>query len=210
MKRIKQILSIAITLFLITNHKVLAIGDTYHCGDILSPAALDDSDVCSCEGGSFTVYSNYSGSSGTSVTMVCCGVVETSGLITFCATPDGPTPTPTENDEDDLIKGIPVPDAETLNSLNPLKIEGGDESLADPGTLISKAVNNFVFPIAGIILFLMLVFGGFQMLMGAANSKSLEEGKQRVTSAIIGFIILFASYWIIQLIEIIFHLNILG
>ena len=56
----------------------------------------------------------------------------------------------------------------------------------------------------------MLVFGGFQMLMGAANSKSLEEGKQRVTSAILGFIILFASYWIIQLIELIFHLNILG
>ena len=187
-----------------------ALAKTYTCGSILSPFSFDeDNDVCDCEGGGFAVYSNISPGSTVSVPMVCCGVVETSWGTSFCSIPETPTPTPTKKD-DPLVNTLPAPDAETLNSLNPLKIAGGDESLADPGTLISKAVNNFVFPIAGIILFLMLVFGGFQMLMGAANSKSLEEGKQRVTSAIIGFIILFASYWIIQLIEIIFHLNILG
>jgi hypothetical protein len=33
-----------------------------------------------------------------------------------------------------------------------------------------------------------MLLGGFQMLSGANNSKSLDEGKQKITSAIIGFI----------------------
>lgn len=48
------------------------------------------------------------------------------------------------------------------------------------------------------------------MLAGANNSKSLEEGKQRITAAIIGFILLFAAYWIAQLLEIIFGIRILS
>jgi hypothetical protein len=48
------------------------------------------------------------------------------------------------------------------------------------------------------------------MLTGATNSSSLEEGKKMISTAIVGFIILFAAYWIAQLLEIIFGVNILG
>jgi hypothetical protein len=101
-------------------------------------------------------------------------------------------------------------DAETLNALNPLAIGGGDRTLTTPGAIISKALSSFIFPIAGIILFVVLLLGGFQMLTGAASSKGLEEGKQKVTSAIIGFILLFAAYWIAQLLELIFGIRILS
>lgn len=100
--------------------------------------------------------------------------------------------------------------SETLNSLNPIKIGSGSADLSTPGKIISRALKFFIFPIAGIILFIVLILGGFQMLAGANNSKSLEEGKQRITTAIIGFILLFAAYWIAQLLEIIFGIRILS
>ncbi len=99
---------------------------------------------------------------------------------------------------------------EMLNSLNPLASAGGDTSLSTPGAIISKALGSFVFPIAGIILFVVLLLGGFQMLTGATNSKSLDEGKQRITAAIMGFLLLFAAYWIAQLLELIFGIRILS
>jgi len=100
--------------------------------------------------------------------------------------------------------------AETLNSLNPINIGSGSADLKTPGGIISRALKFFIFPIAGIILFVVLILGGFQMLAGANNSKSLDEGKQRITTAIIGFILLFAAYWIAQLLEIIFGIRILS
>ena len=100
--------------------------------------------------------------------------------------------------------------SETLNNLNPLKISSGSADLSTPGGIISRALKFFVFPIAGIILFVVLILGGFQILVGANNSKSLEEGKQRITAAIIGFILLFAAYWVAQLLEIIFGIRILS
>lgn len=100
--------------------------------------------------------------------------------------------------------------AETLNSLNPLAVGNGHMDLSTPGGIITRALGSFVFPIAGIILFVQLVLGGFQMLAGATNSKSIDEGKQKITAAIIGFLILFAAYWIAQLLEIIFGIRILS
>lgn len=206
MKKIKQILFLTLTLFIATSSQIFA--KTYSCGNVVPFLSFnEEEDVCNCEGGSFAAYSVSSGT-GVSTPMICCGIVEISWGTSYCSVPETPnTGTPAPQNSPTTF---PIPDAETLDSLNPLKIAEGDESLSNPGTLISKAVNNFVFPIAGIILFLMLVFGGFQMLLGATNNKSLEEGKQRVTSAIIGFIILFASYWIVQLIELIFGFSILG
>jgi len=55
---------------------------------------------------------------------------------------------------------------------------------------------SFAFPLAGIILFLMLVVSGFQILMAAGNDKKMQAGMQRATYAVIGFMLLFASYWI--------------
>ena len=59
------------------------------------------------------------------------------------------------------------------------------------------------------VLFVMIVVGGFQMIMGGGEQKALEAGRQRVTTAIVGFILLFASYWIAQLLEQLFNIRIL-
>ncbi|NCN03735.1 MAG: hypothetical protein GW942_01515 [Candidatus Pacebacteria bacterium] len=111
---------------------------------------------------------------------------------------------------DDALGGA-VTDAD-FDALNPLKPgpnrAGGDQKLSTPGGIITKLLQ-FAFPIAGMILFVMLVWGGFEMLSGASTSKSMEAGKNRITSAIIGFFLLFSSFWIIQLLEVIFGISIL-
>jgi hypothetical protein len=102
---------------------------------------------------------------------------------------------------------------ETLDSLNPLKQDGVDQATADqlstPGGIVSRFLGVFAFPLAGLILFVMIVWGGFEMLMGAADKKSIDAGKQRVTAALIGFLLLFASYWIARIIEMMFGIQIL-
>jgi hypothetical protein len=63
---------------------------------------------------------------------------------------------------------------------------------------------NYVFVAAGMGLLLMLISAGFSFLTSAGDAKKLEAGKQRLTNAVIGFLIVFVAYWIVQLTGIIF------
>lgn len=97
----------------------------------------------------------------------------------------------------------------TFNAVNPLVIFNSSQAtqFQTPGGIMTRVLQ-FAFPLAGIILFVMIVWGGFEILAGANEKKSLDSGKQRVTAAIIGFLVLFCSYWIAQIIEYIFGLSI--
>lgn len=77
------------------------------------------------------------------------------------------------------------------------------------GGIISELLP-YIFTIAGLVLLLMLIAGGFTMLSGATNSEAQEKGKRQITTAIVGFIIIFASYWIAQILQIVFKVEILG
>jgi len=68
----------------------------------------------------------------------------------------------------------------------------------------------YLLTIAGLILFGMLVMGGFTMLAGAADKEAQDKGKKMITSALVGFFIVFATYWIAQLLQVIFKINILS
>lgn len=69
------------------------------------------------------------------------------------------------------------------------------------GALVNVIVRN-AFVLAGIICFLLLVFGGFTVIMGAGgDAKKLEQGKETLTGAAAGLLFIVTSYWIIQVIE---------
>jgi hypothetical protein len=59
--------------------------------------------------------------------------------------------------------------------------------------------------IAGIVMLFLLVGGGIAMIAGAGSGDagSTAKGKQAVTSAIIGFIIILGAFWVVRIIEII-------
>jgi len=59
----------------------------------------------------------------------------------------------------------------------------------------------FIVSIAGLVAFLMLVWGGFGYLTSAGNPGKIGEAKDRMTSAIVGLIIIFTSFIILQTIN---------
>lgn len=79
---------------------------------------------------------------------------------------------------------------------------GGDEPTA--------GILNLAIVFGGLILFVMIIISGFTMMTNPQNPQAQEAGKQRLTWSVVGFLILFSSYWIVQIIEAIFGLNILG
>ncbi len=100
-----------------------------------------------------------------------------------------------------------------FNALNPLSISnfgtaGVSDQLNTPAGIINRILV-FAFPLAGLILFVMLLWAGFEIVSGATNKKSLDAGRERATAALLGFLLLFVSYWLIQIIEIIFGAKIL-
>ena len=72
------------------------------------------------------------------------------------------------------------------------------------GGLISAILPN-LYVAAGLILLFFLIFGGFMVILGAGKGESqqAEQGKKIVTNTLIGFLVIFLSYWIIRIIEII-------
>ena len=79
------------------------------------------------------------------------------------------------------------------------------------GEFLSAILPN-VFIIAGIILLFLLIGGGFLVIVSAGqdNPEGAAKGKKAITSALIGFLLIFTSYWLIQIIEIITGINILS
>ncbi len=63
---------------------------------------------------------------------------------------------------------------------------------------------------AGLILFGLLIAGGFTMLTGATNKDTLDKGKKMVTNALLGFFIVFLAYFIAQALQVIFKIDIVG
>ena len=77
-----------------------------------------------------------------------------------------------------------------------------------PGNLVSTILSN-VLILSSIILFFIFLLGGYTIISSQGNPEKTEKGKQSITSAIIGFVIIFTSYWIIQIIEIVSGITIL-
>jgi len=69
------------------------------------------------------------------------------------------------------------------------------------GDLVSLFLN-IAFVVSGLILLFFFIMGGIGMIASAGQSdpQKAEQAKKTVTSAIIGFVIVFASYWIVKLI----------
>ena len=91
-----------------------------------------------------------------------------------------------------------------IADINPIK----SPDLTDLSSIINKLVPNLLV-LSGLVLLGMLIMGGFSMMTAGTDAKKADTGKARITSAIIGFIIIFTSYWIIQILEIVFGISIL-
>lgn len=97
--------------------------------------------------------------------------------------------------------------SELLASINPA------DKFTNPDNLIGDVLSNLL-PIsitfAGMILVIFIVLGGYQMLTNPTNPQAQEAGKTKITWAIIGFLVVFSAYWIMQIIQVMFGFDVLS
>jgi len=69
-----------------------------------------------------------------------------------------------------------------------------------------------VYIVAGLIVFFVLLGGGILVILGAgeSDSKKINQGKQTIAVGLGGLTLVFVSYWLIKIIEMVTGLNILG
>ena len=58
----------------------------------------------------------------------------------------------------------------------------------------------YVFAVSGLILLFMIVASGYTLLTSAGNPDAIGKAKSRLTAAVTGFLIVFAAFWIYQLV----------
>ncbi len=89
---------------------------------------------------------------------------------------------------------------------------GGSPS---PFTTLASLVNHLykaMLIFGGVLIFFLMVIGGFQYVMGAGQERSdqVEKGKKAITWSVVGFLLLFASYWIIQILKLVTGIDFLN
>jgi len=85
----------------------------------------------------------------------------------------------------------------------------GSQELGSIGGLISTLLP-YIFVLAGLILFFIIIGAGFAMFTSGGDPEKTKKASSQLTSGLIGFVIIFTSYWIIQLLELIFGFQMLG
>jgi low temperature requirement protein LtrA len=86
---------------------------------------------------------------------------------------------------------------------------GGDSvksTYKNPTDLVNVLVNNLMV-VGGIILFLMILLAGFKFLQDTTKGK--EEAAKILKTALVGFILMFSAFWIVQIIQVMTGTNII-
>ena len=74
---------------------------------------------------------------------------------------------------------------------------------------IVSAIVIFILIVAALVFFFMLVIGGIRYITSGGDKSATESARGQITAALIGLVIVFAAWAIINLINIFFGINIL-
>ena len=77
---------------------------------------------------------------------------------------------------------------------------GDVATIADLGNILQKLLG-YALGLAGIVLFILLIVGGFQFITSGGDPKAAEGAKKTITSAIIGLIVILVSFIILVIIR---------
>lgn len=100
-----------------------------------------------------------------------------------------------------ILQAIPFADLQ--------KEVGLDPQLNTLGGIINKVIP-ILFTLAGLILLLYLLWGGFSLMLSKGDPKAMETAKGKITNAVIGFVIIFVAFWLVQLLGIVFGVKQFG
>lgn len=81
---------------------------------------------------------------------------------------------------------------------------------SSPVAEIISALLTYIFAGAGMLLLVYFLFGGFQLMFSAGDPKKVQGAWAKITNAVIGFVIIFLSYWIVKMLGDILKIEIIG
>jgi len=75
------------------------------------------------------------------------------------------------------------------------------------GEIIGVIFRTYIFYAAGIALLIYLIIGGFQFMLSRGDPKATQAAQAKITNAVIGFVIVFLAFLIVQLVGQLFGLQ---
>ncbi|MCL5411815.1 MAG: pilin [Patescibacteria group bacterium] len=75
------------------------------------------------------------------------------------------------------------------------------------GDIVSEFIP-IIFALAGIVLLVYLIIGGFKFITSGGDQKALQSAKNTISNAVLGFILVFVSFWLLQIISTIFNVGV--
>ena len=81
-----------------------------------------------------------------------------------------------------------------------------DPNLQTVGDLVNRVVQ-FLIPLAAIILLIVFIWGGYDYMMSQGSPEKVKSAQAKITTGIIGLVILLISYAIVRLISSIFGIG---
>lgn len=98
-----------------------------------------------------------------------------------------------------------------VDIVGPLKIEdplNPGVILDDPSlSIVINRVLIFVTPFAGVLLFFVILWGGYDILLSQGNPEKLKTGSAKIKAGLAGFLILVLAYFISGVVGYIFGLG---
>jgi uncharacterized membrane protein len=73
-----------------------------------------------------------------------------------------------------------------------------------PSSLINLLATN-IFVFAGIVIFFTFAYAGFKMIQDEAKGK--DEARDMFTKAVLGLVVMFVAYWVVQIIAVVTGAN---
>lgn len=70
----------------------------------------------------------------------------------------------------------------------------------DIGSIVSKLLP-YVYVVAGLMMLFMLISGGIDLMAAAGNPGKTKSGYGKITAGIVGFVIIFISYFVAQIVQ---------
>lgn len=102
---------------------------------------------------------------------------------------------------------LTLPDISEDKSVSIPNPNGFNTNFKDLGSIITQLLP-YILVIAGLVLFILLIIGGFGFLTSGGSPDKMKAAQGKITSAIIGFVIIFISYWLVRILEIMLGIQI--
>lgn len=87
-----------------------------------------------------------------------------------------------------------------------VQIKGPLENINNIGDVINILIP-FVMSLAGVMLFLVLIWGGYDVMMSQGTPEKMKSGRAKITAGVVGFILLILSYFFAKLLSYIFNVG---